>query len=217
MCAWLGHSPQSGTSPVLLLSHSPSGSRRYSNLVHSTFASQKKAALETSESTTRWGCLPSLPPWWEVPPSAPMGAVGPLRHRGLCYSEWGGVWCCASCGEGPEEGALSHGDWRSTELTMGSDLEKITVHPSPGGGGSYTEIPLPWGSKCNLRSKKGGQWGNRAAATPPNLPPGSPSPDPGGSGTRAFAVGAQSHGQCQEILLQNIFFFLIWKDKLLAF
>lgn len=99
---------------------------------------------------------------------------------------------------------------------MGSDLEKITFHPSPRGGGSYTEIPLPQGSKCNLRSKKGGQWGNGAAAAPPNLPPGSPSPDPGGSGIRAFAVGAWSHGQRQEILLQNIFFFSYLKRQIIS-
>lgn len=86
-----------------------------------------------------------------------MGAVGPLRPEACAIQNEVGVWCCAGCGEGSEEEALSHGDWRSTELTMGSDLEMITVHPSPGGGGSCTKIPLPWGSKCNLRSKKGGQ------------------------------------------------------------
>lgn len=184
-------SPHSGHQPVfpLLLHRDP----RDTQTRPPTFTSPRKAASGTSESTNRGGLFAKRPPGGTCC-LAPRGCCRPLTAPRSRSDEAGSPRAVGRArGRSPSRG---HPD--------GIGPEKGSVHPNPG---AAAQVRHHLRAETRLEERDGQR---RASGCPCH----SASPAPGRQGLHSRG---RSHGPRQGILLQNIFFSLICKDKLLAF
>ena len=156
-------------------------------------------------------CWRSSPRGWAPRHEAARTTVGPWRRRDPCCPGWGGLWC-VSLGVRGEEGPPAGAD---VVVRVHADDSNLQFQ------GWLCRSPPTSGGKRHVRRSRGGLEMERAGPalkTPPRDHQQFFSWKQGKFNPRDLAAGSWSHGRCQEVLLQNIpFFFLIWKDKLLAF